>query len=337
MKINFTTYNLRPSGGARVILEVANHLTRRGHQVSITLPIRESGRPMWRIEVPVYAPSKGRYVEGSSVLDTMIRGGFLLSRKLGHDKMFDGDLIRKLAVIAPECDFNIATLFPTAFSVHRSGKGIPLYYVQCHEAEFENDLYLKRMAEESYLLPINTVVVSTYLQKLLRDRYSKDSYVCLNGVDHNVFYPRKKKESKLATVMCIGRSAKWKGLSDVVKAMNIVHKQFREVELVICGWDTIQVENAQFPYRIKSCPTDESLAQQYSDSDIFVSASTLEGFGLPALEAMACGTTVVSTSIANEDYAVDEVNSLLVPPRRPDEIAKSILRLLQDDTLRFAC
>ena len=93
---------------------------------------------------------------------------------------------------------------------------------------------------------------------------------------------------------------------------------------------------AKFPYRIVSPPTDEALARLYSDSDVFVSPSWLEGFPLPPLEAMACGTPVVTTSVGTEDYALDGLNALVVPSRQPDALAKSILQLLKDDSLREA-
>ena len=62
--------------------------------------------------------------------------------------------------------------------------------------------------------------------------------------------------------------------------------------------------------------------------------SLYESFPLPPLEAMACGTPVVTTRIGTEDYAFNEKNCLVVPPRQPKAIAEAILRLLKDDSMQ---
>ncbi len=77
-----------------------------------------------------------------------------------------------------------------------------------------------------------------------------------------------------------------------------------------------------------------NLAELYSSSDLFVFASHIEGYGLPPLEAMACGTPVITTDCKGvKDFVVDGENSLLIPPKQPDVIAKSIIKLYNDSDL----
>jgi glycosyltransferase involved in cell wall biosynthesis len=67
---------------------------------------------------------------------------------------------------------------------------------------------------------------------------------------------------------------------------------------------------------------------------VFVQTSTHEGFCLPVLEAMACGTPVVCTDAdGNRDFCSDGENCLMVPPRA-DAVAGAIARLLADVELR---
>jgi len=70
-------------------------------------------------------------------------------------------------------------------------------------------------------------------------------------------------------------------------------------------------------------------------SDVFVSSSLWEGFGNVIVEAMACGTPVVSTDCPHGpgEIVSHEENGLLVPPGDAHALSEAILRVLTDDTL----
>ena len=71
----------------------------------------------------------------------------------------------------------------------------------------------------------------------------------------------------------------------------------------------------------------------YSAADIFVYPSLYEGFGLPPLEAMACGTPVIAGATSSLPEVVGEA-ALLVKPTDVAALAAAIARLLLDDELR---
>ena len=72
----------------------------------------------------------------------------------------------------------------------------------------------------------------------------------------------------------------------------------------------------------------------YNSCDIFVQPSRLEGFGLVATEAMACGRPVIaSRSSALPEVIVDDETGLLCDPEDPGDFARAILQLLRDRTL----
>ena len=71
----------------------------------------------------------------------------------------------------------------------------------------------------------------------------------------------------------------------------------------------------------------------YSAADAFVLPTFYEGFGLPMLEAMACGCPVVTSN----DPAVQEVvgdAALCADPNDTEAIANAMTRVLEDDALR---
>ena len=77
----------------------------------------------------------------------------------------------------------------------------------------------------------------------------------------------------------------------------------------------------------------ETLAALYRMATVFAFPSLYEGFGLPPLEAMACGTPVVTSRISSLPEVVGD-GALLVDPYNEDDIAQGIARLLDDQDLR---
>jgi glycosyltransferase involved in cell wall biosynthesis len=79
--------------------------------------------------------------------------------------------------------------------------------------------------------------------------------------------------------------------------------------------------------------SDEDLLQLYNACDLFVFPSFYEGFGLPALEAMACGRAVVCANTTSLPEVVDGA-AIVFDPYVVDEIVRAIADLLLDGELR---
>jgi glycosyltransferase involved in cell wall biosynthesis len=77
----------------------------------------------------------------------------------------------------------------------------------------------------------------------------------------------------------------------------------------------------------------ETLAAFYRLARVFVFPSLYEGFGLPPLEAMACGTPVVTSNVSSLPEIAGGA-ALLVDPYNVDSIAEGICRAVGDETLR---
>lgn len=125
-----------------------------------------------------------------------------------------------------------------------------------------------------------------------------------------------RKEFPSLTLLKIGRPDEVEG--------HPVHKQIQE-ELAAAGLSS----QALFFEDL----LDEMMPEAYSAADAFVFPSLYEGFGLPVLEAMACGTPVV----ASNTTAIPEVvgdGAILVPPTDENAILEATLSVLRDDELR---
>ncbi len=79
--------------------------------------------------------------------------------------------------------------------------------------------------------------------------------------------------------------------------------------------------------------SDEQKRALFSSAEIFLFPSEYEGFGLPVLEAMACGSPVITTCVSSlPEVGGDAV--MYVTPKQPEELAATIEKLLSKESLR---
>jgi glycosyltransferase involved in cell wall biosynthesis len=128
----------------------------------------------------------------------------------------------------------------------------------------------------------------------------------------------------------------------VVRAQLAEHPAYKDLRLVIIG-DTISqypgVRQAVIKSRVEHVvrflgfvPFD-TLRCFYASAAAFVFPSQYEGFGLPPLEAMACGTPVVTSNVSSLPEVVGDA-AVLVKPDNVFEIARGICDVLLDEGLR---
>jgi glycosyltransferase involved in cell wall biosynthesis len=78
---------------------------------------------------------------------------------------------------------------------------------------------------------------------------------------------------------------------------------------------------------------DEHLPMIYSGAELFVLPSLEEGFGLPALEAMACGTAVVASNRASLPEVVGTA-AVLCDPTDTESLTAALTQVLESRSLR---
>src|SRR5262249_11787819 len=113
----------------------------------------------------------------------------------------------------------------------------------------------------------------------------------------------------------------------------------RDLHLVLTGSPTVQVrktiEDLRLTKRVEFIGEldDESLPALYRGAELLVLPSMYEGFGLPVLEAMACGPPAAASNCASIPEIAGGA-ALLFAPDRTDDIAAAIDRLATDSSLR---
>jgi phosphatidylinositol alpha-mannosyltransferase len=169
-----------------------------------------------------------------------------------------------------------------------------------------------------------------------------------NGVDIEHFSPdvppiEQFRDDKL-NILFVSRLEKRKGLNYLLEAFKQVKRQLPNTRLIIVGPGTRlrrgyerEVRRSGLRDVVFTGLVDyEDLPRYYRTADVFCAPATgRESFGIILLEAMAAGKPVVASNI--EGYAsvlAHNVEGLLVPPGDKDMLARALISLLTDESLR---
>jgi len=169
-----------------------------------------------------------------------------------------------------------------------------------------------------------------------------------NGIDLGQFSPNvppieRFRDGKI-NILFVGRLEKRKGLDYLLKAYRHVKEEFPNLRLIVVGPGTRLRKKYERQVRRNGLEdvvfvgyaSYDELPRYYKTADIFCSPATgRESFGIVLLEAMAVGKPTVASNI--EGYAsviTHGVDGLLVPPKDDKELARALLSLMSDESLR---
>ncbi|MCU0606503.1 MAG: glycosyltransferase family 4 protein [Candidatus Edwardsbacteria bacterium] len=178
----------------------------------------------------------------------------------------------------------------------------------------------------------------TYRSFSSRDGLSgRQSRIIRCGVETAVFRPGTRSPGRRPVrIISIVRGQRWKGLHVLLEAYRLLPLQCRERS----AWhlitpDDLSAFSIPDGFHIHRPQNDDQLVPILRRGDIFLSTSLWEGFGLPALEAMACGCAVVTSQNGGcREYAGHGVNCLTYPPNDPARLAEHLAQLIEDSRLR---
>ncbi len=174
---------------------------------------------------------------------------------------------------------------------------------------------------------------------------TKNIHVVYHGVNHDVFYSAEKAEEnnkelllkinnkkiKKPYLLFVGQLQPRKNLTALIEAYERIWRKERRLSLVVAGshgW-----LNDKIYERVKRSPakdnivltgrvSDDDLRRLYWQAEVFVLPSLYEGFGLPVLEAMACGCPVVTTNVSSLPEVAGDAACLFNPADIKELVAK---------------
>lgn len=176
-----------------------------------------------------------------------------------------------------------------------------------------------------------TVGPSKWTSKRIKESFLNQyaNRVIYNGIDLNVFYPKgssfKERIGISEKHMLLGVAFDWgyrKGLDVFVRLSEVLGKNY---QIVLVGTDE-KVANS-LPPNIISIPrtaNQAQLADIYSAADVFVNPTREEVFGLVNIEALACGTPVITFESGGSPETVDKNCGFVVSQDYFDQLIEKI-------------
>ncbi len=148
-----------------------------------------------------------------------------------------------------------------------------------------------------------------------------------------------------AILLHVGSLTPRKSVDNIIKALAFISKSIRKVRLLVVGGPMGDVQSPELD-RLKQLAADEGLTASvtftgykkrellkyyYSAADVFITTPWYEPFGITPLEAMACGTPVISTNVGGLKYTIsDGETGSLVAPNDPLALARKVYSLFVD-------
>ena len=307
------------AGGYRVLSKLANEFMRKGHNVTV-LSYYKTAAPYFPIDCEIkYVNESGNEVSRKDTTDRWHVPGVGVIK--GHLALLNG--LNKLSF-----DYSavIANANITAYAVNQCKIRNKYYYVQAYEVWYGEKTFrgkiLNMLAKHTYSMPL-IKIVNAEIYRNYKEIHS--NFVVPPGLDLKIYYPKNDyfNGKDAITVGCIGRVERWKGTHDVAAAVEMLQKQGVPVKFLVAF---NPADCADF--ELVKPDGDSNLADYYRSLDILVAPGTIQlgAIHYPVIEAMACGTPVITTGY----YPADNDNSYIVPVSSPKDIAKTICHIINN-------
>ena len=345
MNIMFVTLEFSASGGAGIYaLEVVNQLSRGG----VTVHVMTSDINCNTKSTPNILIHKLRVINLPLVkiplhhLQVWLKAGRIIKQNgisLVYSNNYAGAYVRSKV--------------PFYATIHHPAKEEVKHSPTMQKIIYYPDIFF----EQRVLKRARTIVVDSHLVRNMLRKLSPSSSFALmpcginlesfsNNYSPNIRNSLGIDESELIIFFPGGARSKRKGALDLLNALSII-KDFKFRCVVSgkigdrdLGWRR-ELESALEKTKLQDrfifvgeLKCDE-LPGYYLAADIVVYPSTLEGFGLPALEALACGRPFIGTRTGEMPYIIkDKENGLLVDVNNPEQLAESLNTMMTSEDFR---
>jgi len=317
VRITFVVPLLEVSGGARIIAGHAERLAARGHEVLVVAP--RPRRIMLKERITTLLSRNPRYIASKHAHVALANVPLHVPRHFGPIR--EGDV--------PDADVIIATWWETAEWIWKMApsKGAKFHFIQHYEAfsNIPND-----RVDAVWRLPIAKIAIAQWLIELGREKFRiEDMALVPNSVDHQIFRSAPRAKGDRPTVGFLFHKAEFKDLSTTLAVVQRLREVRPEVRLISFGAVRPNPQDLPSDVEFHHFPSQEQIANIYRRCDAWLSTSISEGFNLPPLEAMACGTPAVCGKTGRPLEIIRAgVNGDLVEPGDAASFANALAAIL---------
>lgn len=212
-------------------------------------------------------------------------------------------------------------------------------FLQDREDLFERDASIPSASWRPYLDVGRGVAVSSWIIETAATEHGIDPAhyrIIPPGLDLDVFHPPPEPRcNDRVRVLAMWRpqTAKRRGVKLLHETYDALHGRLGDrVSLELFGWDDPRKATAPAYATHHGTLSQAEVADLMRQVDVVVEPSEYQGYGLPGVEAMACGAALVSTDcLGPRDYIRHRDNGLIVPHA---ELADAVAEVVEDATLR---
>lgn len=186
---------------------------------------------------------------------------------------------------------------------------------------------------------LHIVPVSYWLKGMVAQSFlkNKDIQVIQNGIDLNVFRPFKR--TNVNKFRILGVSNVWnkdKGIYDIYNLRKILPAL--EYEIILVGLTKQQIDELPEGLTgITSTANQQELAKMYSDADVLINPTYADTFPTVNLEALACGTPVITYNTGGSPESLTPETGIVVKQGDVDAMADAIIHMKETPLSSNAC
>lgn len=207
---------------------------------------------------------------------------------------------------------------------------------------FDNSRSNYRLKKKLFSLCKNLTIVpvSYWMSDFVRQSFlkEKDIEVIHNGIDLNIFRPQPNSKANNKKFQVLAVSNVWnkdKGLYDIIHLRKLLSEEYH---IVVVGVSAEQV--TMFPKGITAIQRTqnvEELVELYSVSDVFINPTYADTFPTVNLEALACGTPIITYNTGGSPEAIDENTGIVVAQGDVKGLADAICKIKETPLSSEAC
>jgi phosphatidylinositol alpha-mannosyltransferase len=327
-----------PGGVTHHICHLAEHFTRMGHGVKIIAPASKGVSNLVDKFIPVGKP---RPIPVSGSIARITISPWLSSRIKAILNREEFDIIHLHEPLMPMLCTTVLRLSRTT--------NIGTFHASGARSWYNYGSPLAKLLLKKWFRKLNgKIAVSELAMNCVSKHFPEYYHIIPNGIDLKHFSPDVSPfdefcDGKL-NILFVGRLEKRKGLNYLLKSYQQVKQEIPDSRLIIVGPGTRL--RRKYEKQVKrgiledvvfiGYASYDDLPRYYKTADVFCAPATgFESFGIILLEAMAIGKPIVASNV--EGYAsliTHGVEGYLVPPRDEKELARSLISLLRDESLR---